>query len=475
MKKSEAPDSVHRRGRAVDRGGLIERFRKVRERTEALARPLSPEDQQLQSTPSASPTKWHRAHTTWFFETFLLVPRGLPEYKSGYGYIYNSYYEAVGPRFSRPQRGLISRPSAAEVGAYRSAIDGRTIELIGSAAEGDLTDIALILELGMAHEEQHQELILTDILHALSLNPLAPAYRSPALVREHTALPSSVSPVGSPEGPARFVEHAGGVAEIGSDGTGFFFDNEGPRHRVFLEPFELATRLVTVGEWKAFVSAGGYDTASLWLAEGFDFVGREQIRAPLHGRLEGGAYVVFTLDGEREARDDEPISHLSYYEADALARFLGARLPTEAEWEVFAMKAAPSEGNLLDCDLTESALAPRPSGANAHGMPDQLFGDVWEWTSSGYDPYPGFEISPGALGEYNGKFMVNQKVLRGGSCLTPRGHVRASYRNFWHPDTRFQMSGLRLARSPAFARARSSHEDDGSPRVPSATNPSRRP
>ncbi len=463
MKNNEAHEGVRGRRPDSDRAQLLERFRRVRARTEALALPLSAEDQQLQSMPSCSPTKWHRAHTTWFFETFLLLPRGVPEFQSWYGYLYNSYYESLGPRYARPQRGLVSRPSVSEIGAYRRAVDGRAIELIGSASESELVVIGQIVDLGIAHEEQHQELILTDILHALSSNPMKPAYRAVAPARAATA-PS----------PARFVEHGGGVVHVGTDGPEFFFDNEGPRHRTFLEPFEIASSLVTVGEWKAFEREGGYDEASLWLSEGFDFVRREAIRAPLYGRIDSGAYVVFTLDGERETRDDEPIRHLSYYEADALARFLGARLPTEFEWEAIASTSPPSRGNLLDDDFFEcGTLAPTTSVPHSEASVDQLFGDVWEWTSSGYDPYPRFEICEGALGEYNGKFMVNQKVLRGGSCLTPRGHVRPTYRNFWHPDTRFQMSGLRLARSSKSGRSARAGTDSAG--IASATNPSKRP
>jgi ergothioneine biosynthesis protein EgtB len=431
------PDARRAPSQPVDRSRLVEAYRKVRARTEALAAPLSAEDQQLQSQPSSSPTKWHRAHTTWFFETFLLGPRGVPPFDSRYGYLYNSYYEAVGPRFHRPSRGLVSRPSADDVGRYRRAVDGRMIELLGGVDEAALAEIAPLVELGLAHEEQHQELVLTDVLHALSQSPLMPAIRGASPTR----------PRRSPA-PVRFFHEPGGVVEMGHAGAGFAFDNEGPRHRVFLEPFELASRLVTVGEVVEFIEARGYETPSLWLSEGLDFVRRERIGAPLHARVEGGALVVFGVDGEREASPDEPAAFLSYFEADAIARFFGARLPTEAEWEHVASRADPRVGNQLDEDpYAKSLLSPTGCTEPASRGPAQLFGDVWEWTSSSYAPYPGFVAEEGAVGEYNGKFMVSQQVLRGGSCFTPRGHARPTYRNFWHPDTRFQMSGLRLARS----------------------------
>ena len=411
------------------RGHLVRRFHAVRARTEHLAAPLSAEDQGLQSMPSCSPTKWHRAHTTWFFETFLLGPQGVAPYDARWGVLFNSYYVAVGPRHARPKRGLLSRPSVTEIDAYRRAVDQRVIELLTRADDATLSTLTPIVELGLAHEEQHQELILTDLLSALAENPLLPAYA--AAVQTTSASP----------GAARFVPYEGGLVEVGRDAsTTFSFDNEAPRHRRWLEPFALADRLVTVGEWKAFADAGGYETPSLWLSDGYQWAQDNGVKAPLYAHRESGALLVFGLTGQREARDDEPIAHLSYYEADAIAHFLDARLPTEAEWEVSAA-GVDVAGNFLG-----EALAPRPAPA-AKGRPTQLFGDVWEWTQSSYEPYPGYRPPAGALGEYNGKFMVNQLVLRGGSCFTPPGHVTASYRNFWHPDTRFQMTGVRLARS----------------------------
>ncbi|MDP2313588.1 MAG: ergothioneine biosynthesis protein EgtB [Pseudomonadota bacterium] len=437
------PDRASPPGRAApsDREALRARFHAVRSATEALAAPLSPEDQQLQSMPSCSPTKWHRGHTTWFFEAFVLGPLGTPPHDPRFAVLFNSYYEALGPRHPRPHRGLLSRPTAAEVGVWRARVDERVDRLLTTADGATLARIAPLVTLGLAHEEQHQELLLTDILHAFAQNPLRPAYRSgggPARLPAQGGA-SSVDP--APPGWVAFEE---GPAEIGAAVQAsaaraeFAFDNEGPRHRVWLAPYALATRLVTVGEARAFVQAGGYDTPSLWLSDGLDFVRSHGLRAPGYVKVEDGAWRVFGLDGLREARDDEPVAHLSFYEADALARFLGARLPTEAEWER-AASGAPTVGNLRDTD----ALRPLPAAGT--GL-TQLYGDAWEWTASAYAPYPGYTPAAGAVGEYNGKFMVNQLVLRGGSCLTPPGHIRATYRNFWHPDTRFQVTGLRLAR-----------------------------
>ena len=416
------------------RAALVEAFVRVRATTERLAAPLGAEDQILQSMPSCSPTKWHRAHTTWFFETFVLAPHGVAPVDSRWSELFNSYYVAVGPRHARPKRGLLSRPTMDEVAAYRRVVDERVLALLARLDDAQVEALRETFELGLAHEQQHQELLLTDIVNALHESPLKPAYRPAA-----PAMPTR----GVDAGPMRFVAFEGGVYEVGlAPSRAFRFDNEEPRHRVFLEPFALGDRLVTVGAWKAFADAGGYDDASLWLSEGFDWVRANDVRAPLYGCREGGALRVYGPDGVREARDDEPVTHLSYYEADALARFLGARLPTEAEWEVAAARAGDgASGNFLDDD----ALRALPTDGRA--TLGQLWGDAWEWTSSAYLPYPGYRPAPGAVGEYNGKFMVNQQVLRGGSCFTPRGHVRATYRNFWHPDTRFQVTGVRVARS----------------------------
>jgi ergothioneine biosynthesis protein EgtB len=406
-------------------------FAQTRAKTESLAAPLSAEDQQLQSMEDASPTKWHRAHTTWFFEAFVVAPAGGPVFDGRYAELFNSYYESVGPRHPRGKRGVLSRPTAAEVGEYRRAVDARVTAILTGAQGAELDALLPVVELGIAHEEQHQELILTDILHAFSENPLRPAYR----------VPSAAEPALNPT-PMRFVRFDGGVHEMGAPGDdAFSFDNERPRHKVWVEPFELADRPVTVGELIAFLREDGYRTPSLWLSDGLEFVRAHGVCAPLHARFADGVMHVFGLTGPRVAADSEPVGHLSYFEADALARFLGARLPTEAEWELSA-SSAPSGGNFLEDGTLHPVATARTTETRVH----QLFGDVWEWTRSAYSPYPGYEPPAGTLGEYNGKFMIDQCVLRGGSCLTPRRHVRSTYRNFWRPATRFQMTGLRLAR-----------------------------
>ncbi len=415
----------------MHRDRLLEAYRRVRERTERLAAPLSPEDQLLQSMPSASPAKWHRAHTAWFFEEFVLAPRGVERVDARYGYLFNSYYDAVGPRHPRPSRGLLSRPTAAEVGDYRRAVDGRMEALLASLDDVALAEVAPTVLLGLAHEEQHQELLLTDIHHAFAQSPLRPVYaREPAI---------TMAGVRSGGG---WVEHPGGLVEVGHAGGGFAFDNEAPRHRAWLEPFCLSRDLVRVRDVAAFVREGGYRSPSLWLSEGFECARAQGWEAPLYATVEGDRVRAFTLHGECELEPDAPATNLSYYEADAVARFLGSRLPTEVEWEAAAQGENPDSGHQLDVtrDGVRSSLAPRAGGLAS------LYGTAWVWTASSYEAYPGFAPAAGAVGEYNGKFMVNQRVLRGGSMYTPRGHLRASYRNFWHPDTRFQRTGVRLAR-----------------------------
>jgi ergothioneine biosynthesis protein EgtB len=415
---------------------LLARYRAVRDATEALAAPLSAEDQVLQSMPSSSPTKWHRAHTTWFFETFVLEPRGYVPVREEYKFLFNSYYEALGPRHPRPKRGILSRPSVAEIAEYRRAIDDRMIGLLSSSDERSLAALEPLVALGLAHEEQHQELLLTDILHAFSESPLRPAYR------DSSTRPSE-SKSGTCDPKVTFVPHEGGIVHVGHEDEGFSFDNEGPRHRVFLEPFALASRPISFGELRAFIEAGGYATPSLWLSAGYDRVAALGLVAPHGVTYEPGSLRAFTLDGTVDVDPAAPASHLDYFEADAIAHFLGGRLPTEAEWETFARRANPTVGNFRE----SNALRARAPRAPATGEVFQLFGDVWEWTSSAYGPYPGFAPVAGAVGEYNGKFMVSQLVLRGGSAFTPVGHVRASYRNFWPPDTGFQLTGARVAKS----------------------------
>jgi ergothioneine biosynthesis protein EgtB len=409
-------------------GAVGQAFRSVRRQTEALAEPLSAEDQVLQSMPDASPTKWHLAHTSWFFETFLLAPSvpGYQVFHPQFGFLFNSYYNAVGERHARPQRGVLSRPSLAEVRDYRRHVDAAMEQLLA----GSVTPRALvILELGMNHEQQHQELLLTDIKHAFSLNVLRPAY-STRLLELARAIPAL--------GWHAFTED---VYDIGHAGRGFSFDNEGPRHSVFVQSFSLASRAVTCGEYLEFIEDGGYGRADLWLSDGWDAVRAQGWSAPLYWEQRGGEWWSFTLTGMRPVQKAEPVCHVSYYEADAYARWAGARLPTEAEWEV-AMEPEKVSGNLLE----EGRF--HPAQANGSGLV-QGFGDVWEWTQSPYVPYPGYRPAEGALGEYNGKFMVNQLVLRGGSCATPRSHIRSSYRNFFPPGARWQFSGLRLARDGA--------------------------
>ena len=413
----------------LDGRTLLARYRAVRDLTEMLAEPLSAEDQTVQSMPDVSPTKWHRAHTSWFFETFLLVPLvpGYRPYHPDFGYLFNSYYEGVGAQYPRSDRGLLSRPGVGEVAAYRSYVDEAMAGLLDGGIGPRTADL---VTLGLNHEEQHQELLLMDIKHVLAQNPLLPAYSPTAGERVGSA--DRAGPPG-----AGWTSYPGGVHEIGHTGDGFAYDNESPRHRVLLEPFALADRPVTCGEWTEFVDDGGYHRADLWLSDGWAALRAQGIDAPLYWSDRDGDRSVFTLGGSRAVDPAEPVVHVSYYEADAFARWADARLPTEAEWEV-AAGPARAEGNLLDRDR----LHPRPVA----GPSSSPFGDVWQWTSSAYSPYPGFRPAPGAVGEYNGKFMVGQYVLRGGSCATPPGHVRSSYRNFFPPGARWAFSGLRLAR-----------------------------
>jgi len=397
----DAPAFAH-----PERARWIEAFRRVRQETERRAAPLSPEDQVIQSMPDASPIKWHRAHTTWFFETFLVQPNR-PDYATfdqRFAFLFNSYYVAAGPRHARPKRGLITRPSAAEVADYRAHVDAAVERLIADASASALPEILRILEIGLNHEEQHQELMLTDILHAFAQNPTAPAYDA------NWRPPRS----GAKEG---FAELPEGIHTVGHQNEGYCFDNEGPAHRVLVGPVRIARSLVTNGEWLAFIKDGGYANPMLWLSDGWTAVQNESWQAPGHWQDHDGEWRQFTLGGLRPLDPAAPVTHVSYYEADAFARWAGKHLPTEQEWEV-----AARGGQLADA-----------------------FGIVWQWTRSSYSPYPGFVACDGALGEYNGKFMINQMVLRGSSLATPEGHSRVTYRNFFYPPARWQFTGLRLA------------------------------
>ncbi len=426
-----------------------------RQLTEELAAPLSPEDQCIQSMPDVSPTKWHRAHVTWFFETFVLAeqPHGFPNTDPLMAYLFNSYYESVGERHPRAARGMLSRPSAEEVGDYRARVDSSMLCLL----EGGLSpEAAALTELGIQHEQQHQELLLMDIKHVLSQNPAFPAYlpappapsASTAASRPPADKVSSAVDSVSRGSVSRWVSFPGGRVEVGADGGSFAFDNETPLHEVLLKPYELSDRLVTCGEWLEFMADGGYQNPLLWLSDGWSAVQNSSWRAPLYWMGEEDGWEVFTLSGLREVDPAEPVCHVSYYEADAFARWSGVRLPTEFEWSAAACSSTSDEANLLDLNVFQ----PRPlSVLAASGRSPlrlrQVLGDVWEWTSSAYAAYPGFEPAQGALGEYNGKFMVNQMVLKGGCCVTPADHVRISYRNFFPPSARWAFSGLRLARN----------------------------
>lgn len=408
---------------------LADRYREVRAHTEALASVLRPEDQVVQSMPDASPTKWHRAHVTWFFETFLLKPfhTTYVELDPAYAFLFNSYYEAAGPRHTRTQRGMITRPNIAEVAEYRSHVDQAMLELL---AEPVAPEVAELVVLGFHHEQQHQELLLMDIKHLFSLNPMAPAYYTDA----SEAVAQNPSPVG-------WHRFEGGIHSIGHKGADFSFDNERPHHDVLLHPFELADRLVTCGEWIDFIDAGGYDQAAHWLSDGWHTVNKNGWRAPEYWYEIDGQWMIFTLAGMRPVNPAEPVSHVSYYEADAFASWAGGRLPTEGEWEHASMSAS------IPADAGSRSMVHPGDAGPADGSLRQMFSELWQWTSSSYSPYPGFEAAPGAVGEYNGKFMVNTWVLRGGCVATPPGHIRASYRNFFMPATRWHFSGVRLARN----------------------------
>ncbi|HLQ32669.1 MAG TPA: ergothioneine biosynthesis protein EgtB [Chloroflexota bacterium] len=402
---------------------LLGNYQQVRDFTEELSEPLATEDYVVQTMPDVSPTKWHLGHSSWFFETFLLAPN-LPAFApidTRYAYIFNSYYEAVGDRQPRAARGLLSRPTVEEIRQYREYVDRWMERLLGDPT----LDVSHLVTLGINHEQQHQELLLTDIKHVFAANPLNPVY-----VARDVARPASVPALG-------WLEYDGGIAAIGHDGQGFAFDNELPRHEQLLRPFQVASRLVTNGEFQQFIEDGGYRRPELWLSMGWGTVLEERWQAPLYWQKHGSKWWNMTLSGLREVQEAEPVCHVSYFEADAYARWSGARLPSEAEWELASLGAA------LDGNFVESGCL-HPCPASGEGLL-QMFGDVWEWTHSSYSAYPGYRSAEGAIGEYNGKFMCNQYVLRGGSCASPRSHIRATYRNFFPPEARWQFTGIRLA------------------------------
>jgi ergothioneine biosynthesis protein EgtB len=407
---------------------IAQQYRTVRSTTEMLCEPLEVEDYVAQSMPDASPTRWHLAHTTWFFETLVLKPC-MPSYRpinETFEYLFNSYYNTIGDQFPRPKRGLITRPTVAQVMEYRRYVDRYMLELL--EGEDTVRNIPVnVVETGMNHEQQHQELIVTDLKHLLSQNPLHPVY-SVAREQQPTTVP-----------PLTWQEQPEGLYHVGNEREGFAYDNEGPRHRVFLDGFALASRLVTCNEYLQFMADGGYERPELWLSDGWKSVCELGWRAPLYWQADGDRWMQYTLSGLRPVVPTEPVCHVSYYEADAYARWAGARLPTEEEWELVATGAVV-EGNLLE----DRQFHPVPC-SSSHPVV-QLYGDVWEWTRSPYTQYPGYQLPDGALGEYNAKFMSNQMVLRGGSCATPKSHIRPTYRNFFPPDARWQFSGIRLAK-----------------------------
>lgn len=413
-----------------NRLSIADRFVEVRGLTEQLAAPLSAEDQTAQSMPDVSPTKWHRAHVTWFFETFILEPfePGFTAFDPAYRVMFNSYYQGIGEQFPRPQRGSVTRPGANEVTEYRRAIDRRILAVLDRLDDStDRARVVELIELGLHHEQQHQELLLMDIKHVLSINPLEPVYRP------------APAPATATSRPLEWLTLDGGLVEIGHDSGEFSFDNELPLHRAYLEPFAIANRLVTTGEWIDFIDDGGYERPELWLSDGWYELRRQGWSAPLYWSERSDGWLIHTLAGTRPVTDAEPVCHVSHYEADAFARWSGARLPTEFEWE-HACRTLPTSGREFSLDRLHPTAADEASG-----VLDQPAGDTWQWTSSAYLPYPGFAAAPGAVGEYNGKFMSGQMVLRGGAAITPPGHTRPTYRNFFPPSARWPMTGVRLA------------------------------
>jgi ergothioneine biosynthesis protein EgtB len=421
-------------------GRLRDRFHQIRNFTDALCAGLEPEDCVVQSMPDVSPTKWHLAHTTWFFETFILK-KFVPGYRAEipeYAYLFNSYYNAAGDMHRRDLRGLISRPTVSQAQRYRASVDSHVDDLLSNSDESLLDELEPILVLGFHHEQQHQELLITDIKHVFAQNPLYPVFRA---AEKRTA--TECRPYG-------FIDFEETVTAIGHDGDGFAYDNEGPRHRALVPAFSLATRPVTNGEFIAFIEDNSYSRPEFWLSLGWMTVNEQRWNAPLYWTKRDGAWWNFTLSGLRPVDQSEPVTHISYFEADAYANWAGGRLPTEFEWERAAL-SCPIEGNFVETERFHPIPVGSAVSADKPGKDQrlhQMFGDVWEWTRSAYSPYPGYRAAPGALGEYNGKFMCNQYVLRGGSCATSRIHIRRTYRNFFQPEKRWQFTGIRLARDP---------------------------
>ena len=413
---------------------FIESYKKVRQFSHTLAEPLEIEDYVVQSMPDVSPTKWHLAHTSWFFETFVLA-KALPNYKSPnsqYAYLFNSYYVQAGERHFRPKRGLISRPTVEETYSYRNHVDESMLQFMENADSNEWQELESVIEIGIHHEQQHQELIVTDIKHVLSENPLYPEYIKNKANGTSAKQPKELN----------WISFDGGIFDIGNEGEGFGYDNEYPRHKVYLNSYKLGSRLTTNSEYIEFIEDGGYQTPEIWLSEGWATVETINWKAPLYWQKINGEWMQFTLTGLRKVEPNEPVTHVSYFEADAYARWAGCRLPTESEWEV-AASSIDIEGNFVD-DLKFHPVG-LENGSNGNSL-EQMYGDVWEWTQSSYSAYPGYKTLPGALGEYNGKFMCNQMVLRGGSCATSKSHIRKTYRNFFPTNARWQFMGIRLAK-----------------------------
>ena len=414
---------------------LIDSYKQVRQQSLALTAHLETEDYELQADVFVSPLKWHLAHTSWFFETFLLKQQvhGYQEFHPQFEYLFNSYYNAVGKQYPRDKRGLMSRPTVTEVKAYRHYVDQKLIHWLEQETHLD-PDIEALISLGLNHEQQHQELMLTDLKYCFSFNPLYPIYHNPKFPKDYDPSQHNRST------PLSFIEFGGGIESFGHKGDGFAFDNEGPQHQFLLNDFAIANRLVTNEEFLAFVQDGGYQNPMLWLSDGWAWVQQQRISSPLYWQQEMEEQFEFRLSGYGKLHPQQPVTHISFYEADAYARWAGKRLPSEYEWEI-ASKKQPLAGHFADRKL----FHPQAANPEFDGELQQLFGDCWEWTQSTYSPYPGFKPAAGAVGEYNGKFMSNQLVLRGGSCATPAGHIRNTYRNFFYPQDRWQFTGIRLA------------------------------